>query len=423
MRRLQSLTISCVFLLAGSVAFAADFPPVSDLPVQAELPDPLVMFDGSRVTTKEQWEQKRRPELQALFQHYMYGYLPAATEVQSKVVAEKKDLFGGKASWKSVTLTYGPQGTPPLSLLVVTPNRTEGTPPVFVGINFCGNHTVLSDPAVPMTKAWYRGACPGCEDNVPTEQGRGGQKDVWNAEMIIDRGYALATFYYGDVDPDKSTNDFTDGVHPHFFKPDQTEPGRHDWGAISAWAYGIHRAIDYLETDDTLDTQRLALVGHSRLGKTTLLAGALDERIKVVIPHQAGCGGTAPNRFNVGESVQRINTSFPHWFSDTFPDFNKQVERLPFDQHCLAALCAPRAVLYSNAQEDQWADPNGQFNMLKAADPVYQFLGVDGLQPGAKPEMGKLIDSRLGYYIRPGKHSMNADDWKVFLDFADKHLE
>lgn len=423
MRSLLSLTVFCTYLLVVSATLAADFPPVSELPVQPNLPDPLVMFDGSRVTTKQQWEEKRRPELKALFQHYMYGYLPAPTPVKATKTASNNRLFEGKAAWKSMTLHYGPVGTPPLELLLITPKKQGSPPPVFVGINFCGNHTVLDDPAIPLTKSWYRGRCPGCEDNVATEQGRGGQVDAWNVEMIIDRGYALATFYYGDVDPDKSTNDFTDGIQPHFFNKGQTEPAKHDWGAISAWAYGVHRVIDYLETDKSVDTDRLALVGHSRLGKTTLLAGALDERIKVIIPHQAGCGGTAPNRFNVGESVERINTSFPHWFNDSFTEFNQQVERLPFDQHCLAALCAPRAVLYSNAQEDEWADPYGQFNMLKAADPVYQFLGVDGLEKGAKPEMGKLISSRLGFYIRAGKHSMSTEDWKVFLDFADHFLK
>ncbi|MFT5323864.1 MAG: hypothetical protein ACI8P0_001718 [Planctomycetaceae bacterium] len=420
---LSRLLVVSVVLLPAAVASGGDFPPVDKLPIHPELPDPLVMLDGSRVTTKQQWEEQRRPELKALFQHYMYGYLPSKTAVKATLTASNDDLFDGKASWKSFTLRYGPEGTPPLELLLIVPKTQKGLPPVFVGINFCGNHTVLADSKVPLTKSWYRGRCPGCEDEVATDAGRGGQLATWNAETIVDRGYALATFYYGDVDPDKQENDFTDGVHPHFFKDGQTEPGKHDWGAVSAWAYGIHRVIDFLDADQPVDTKRLALVGHSRLGKTALLAGALDERIKVVIPHQAGCGGTAPNRFNVGESVERINTSFPHWFNDTFPKFNKQVERLPFDQHCLAALCAPRAVLFSNAEEDQWADPNGQFNMLKAADPVYRFLGVDGLRPDSKPEMGKLIDSRLGYYIRPGKHSMNTDDWKVFLDFADRHLK
>ena len=421
--RLSRLLVVSVVLLPAAVASGADFPPVGKLPVNPELPDPLVMLDGRRVTTKQQWEQQRRPELKALFQHYMYGYLPLKTAVKATLTASNDDLFGGKASWKSFTLQYGSEGTPPLELLLIVPKTQKGVPPVFVGINFCGNHSVLADPKVPLETSWYWGGCPGCKDNVALEESRGGQVGNWNAETIVDRGYALATFYYGDVDPDKRDNDFTDGVHPYFFKDGQTEPGKYDWGAVAAWAYGVHRVIDFLEANQSVDTNRVALVGHSRLGKATLFAGAMDERIKVVIPHQAGCGGTAPNRFNVGESVERINTSFPHWFNDTFPEFNKQVERLPFDQHCLAALCAPRAVLFSNAEQDQWADPNGQFNMLKAADPVYRFLGVDGLRPDSKPEMGKLIDSRLGYYIRPGEHSMNADDWKVFLDFADRYLE
>lgn len=422
MSRLSFLATS-VLLFCVAVASGDDFPPVDQLPINPELPDPLVMMDGRRITSKQQWEEERRPELKALFQHYMYGYLPAPTSVKSTLTASNDSLFNGKASWKSFSLSYGPEGTPPLELLLILPRTQKGVPPVFVGINVCGNHTVIADADVPVTKSWCRrGRCPGCEDHIATEAGRGGDADVWNAEMVIDRGYALATFYYGDVDPDKRENDFSDGVHPHFFKNGQTKPDKHDWGAIAAWAYGVHRVIDFLESNESIDSSRLALVGHSRLGKTSLLASALDERIKVVIPHQAGCGGTAPNRFNVGESVERINTSFPHWFSDTFPDFNKQVDRLPFDQHCLAALCAPRAVLFSNAEQDQWADPNGQFNMLKAADPVYRFLGIDGLAKDAKPEMGKLIDSRLGYFIRPGKHSMSAEDWKVFLDFADRHL-
>ncbi len=240
--------------------------------------------------------------------------------------------------------------------------------------------------------------------------------------MIVDRGYGIAMFYYGDVDPDKRGGDFTDGVHPHFFKPGQTKPGKHDWGAIASWAYGVHRVVDVMQVDRDIDNSRIAVVGHSRLGKTALLAAALDERIALAIPHQAGCGGTAPSRGTVGESVERINTVFPHWFNDTFPEFNKQVDRLPFDQHCLVALCAPRPVLFSNAQEDQWANPNGQFDVLAAAGPVYEFLGVEGLKAKSVPPEGKLVDSRLGYYIRAGRHSMTTGDWKIFLDFADRHF-
>jgi cephalosporin-C deacetylase-like acetyl esterase len=180
--------------------------------------------------------------------------------------------------------------------------------------------------------------------------------------------------------------------------------------------------VDYLERERRVDRKRIAAVGHSRNGKTALLAAALDERIALAIPHQAGCGGTAPNRGKIGESVKRINDAFPHWFNAEFKKFNEEPERTPFDQHCLVALCAPRPVLFSNALEDQWANPNGQFEVLKAADPVYRFLKAGGLEATEMPALGHLIESRLGYYIRPGKHSMTAGDWEVFLKFADAQL-
>jgi hypothetical protein len=163
-------------------------------------------------------------------------------------------------------------------------------------------------------------------------------------------------------------------------------------------------------------------VGHSRLGKTALLAGAFDERIALVIPHQAGCGGSAPSRSKVGESVKAINKSFPHWFDGAFKQFNDEPARLPFDQNCLVALCAPRPVLLSNAVEDTWANPAGQFQILQAADPVYRLLGVDGLDAKQMPELGKLVDSRLGFFMRAGKHSMTREDWRIFIAFADHHL-
>ena len=153
-----------------------------------------------------------------------------------------------------------------------------------------------------------------------------------------------------------------------------------------------------------------------------LVAAAFDERIALAIPHQAGCGGTAPSRGKIGESVQRINSSFPHWFNDRFKRFGDQPERLPFDQHELVALVAPRPVLFTNAVDDQWANPSGQFDVLKAASPVYKFLGLKGLQADRMPETGTLLHGDLGYWIRPGKHSMTPDDWTVFLDFTDRHF-
>src|SRR5206468_4123017 len=185
---------------------------------------------------------------------------------------------------------------------------------------------------------------------------------------------------------------------------------------IALWAWGIHRAVDYLVQNPDLDKHRIAVVGHSRLGKTALVAAAFDERIALAIPLQAGCGGSAPSRGKVGESVKQINDRFPHWFNAAFKTFNDRPERLPFDQNGLVALVAPRAVLFSNATEDTWANPEGQFAVLKAAAPVYRLLGAGGLETDHMPETGKLSAGTLGYAIRPGKHSMTREDWAFFLD-------
>src|SRR5205807_1091545 len=258
---------------------------------------------------------------------------------------------------------------------LVVANERKGPAPVFVGITFCGNHAIVKDPGIRLPTVWmYNG--PGVKNSRATDAGRGKQIDVWALEQSIDRGYAVATFYNGDIDPDQS--EVRGGIQPYLRKKSQ-EPGPHDWGTIALWAWGIQRAVDYLVTSKELDKTRIAVVGHSRLGKTALLAAALDERIALAVPLQAGCGGTAPSRGKVGESVKQINDRFPHWFDGAFKEFNTQPDRLPFDQHCLVALVAPRPVLFANAVEDAWANPEGQFEVLKAADPVYRFQGVEGL--------------------------------------------
>jgi len=395
-------------------------PPADDLPPRWELPDPLVTFDGRRVRNAAQWERERKPELRRLFQHYMYGFLPPPPgNTRGTVVRENPRALGGKATLREVTVRFGPEAAPPIHLLLLLPNDRPKPVPVFLGLAFCGNHAVTDEPGVRVPDGWMYPRQPGVVSNRATEAGRGGQKDVWNPELILARGYGLATFYNGDVDPDLP--DFSDGIHPHY-RTAGTPFGRQEWGTIAAWAWGMHRAVDYLVTVPEVDGRRIAAVGHSRNGKAALVAAAFDERIALAIPNQAGCGGTAPSRGKVGESVTRINTSFPHWFCDEFPTFNDRPERLPFDQHSLVALVAPRPVLFTNAIEDSWANPFGQFEVLKAASPVYRLLGGEGLGSDTPPEMGRLLDSRLGYFIRPGVHSMTRRDWEVYLDFADRHL-
>jgi hypothetical protein len=288
-------------------------------------------------------------------------------------------------------------------------------------MNFCGNHAVTVDPRVPLSHSWLGDGCKGCVNHAATEASRAGQATNWPLEEIVRRGYALATFYSGDIDSDRG--DVSDGLYAWLAKGDPAKKTAADRGTLAAWAWGFERCVDYLVNDAEIDRHRIAALGHSRNGKTALLAAAYDERIAMAFPHQAGCGGSAPSRGKVGESVKAINDHFPHWFNAEFKKFNEAPDRLPFDQNCLVAMCAPRPVLFSAAEGDQWANPAGQFEVLRAADPVYRFLGSQGLAAKEMPSKGQLVSSPLGYYIREGKHSMTADDWRVFMDFADHYLK
>jgi hypothetical protein len=402
---------------AGSLAIGmramAGFADVSTLPSNPNPPDPLVMLDGQPVATRQQWLERRRPELKALFQHYMYGTLPPAARVHGIVTYADPGFFNGNATLKLVRLKYGPAGTPETQLMMVIPNHRAGPAPIFLGMNFTGNHTLVTDTHVPLPVSWMAKG-PHVVNNRAVESGRGTLTNVWDLGQCIARGYAVATFYYGDVQPDdpNEAGGVRQSVH--------LRHGGDDWGAIAAWAWGLQRAVDYVAKENDIDRKHIALVGHSRLGKAAMLAGAFDERVAMVIALQAGCGGTAPSRGTVGESVKQINTVFPHWFCGEFKKFNTQVDRLPFDQNCLMALCAPRPVLLGAAVEDTWANPAGAFEMLKDAGKVYRLLGAEGLSASTMPATSRLIDSTLGFFIRPGQHSMTPGDWRYFLDFADK---
>ena len=273
------------------------------------------MLNGERVTTPEQWVKQRRPELKALFQHYMYGVMPPAP-AHLKFAVERVDIhfFDGKATKKEVTISFdAATNAPRIHLLVVIPNAPPAKQlakkrrgfPVFVGLNPCGNHTLVMDTNVALSTAWMSRSCAKCVDHRATEASRGTQVDVWALEQSIDRGYAVATFYCGDIEPDVANA--PDGLRAWVNRA----AAGNDCSTIEAWAWGISRAVDYLVTDKDIDAQRIAVTGHSRLGKAATLAAAFDERIALAVPLQAGCGGTAPSRGKIGESVKAINESFP----------------------------------------------------------------------------------------------------------------
>jgi hypothetical protein len=423
--RLLRVLTAATTLLTMHVASAAWEVNYDESKVPAyTLPDLLVMQDGRRVDSAETWRNARRPEVLRLFEEFMYGKpLPAPPKLRFEVFDEADDALDGKAIRKQVRVRFVEgDDAPAMDMLIYLPKAAAKPVPLFVGLNFYGNHTIHADPAIRLSDKWMRSNEKfGVVNNRATEASRGVRAERWPVELILGRGYGLATIYYGDLAPD--TADLYDqAVIRLFYKLGQTEPEADQGRAISAWAWGLSRAMDYFETDSAIDHKRVAVMGHSRLGKTSLWAGAQDERFALTISNDSGCGGAALSRRRFGETLKIINTAFPHWFCTNFKQYSNNEDALPLDQHMLVALVAPRPVYVASAEEDRWADPRGEFLAAKGADPVYRLLGTDGMAADAMPPVEQPVTSRIGYHVRTGKHDVTEYDWQRYMDFADKHL-
>lgn len=385
-----------------------------------ELPNPLICSDGTAVSNAETWLQKRRPELLALFAECVFGTMPGPLPNTRFAITEEGTALAGKAIRRQVSVYFSGEDEPRMDLLIYLPHSANGRVPLFLGLNFSGNHTVHTDPAIHLSTRWMREG-KGIVDHRATQDARGGAQSRWALEEIIARGYGLATAYCGDLDPDYDDG-YQNGIHPLFYKPGQHQPADDEWGAIGAWAWGLSRCMDYFETDDAIDSQRVAVMGHSRLGKTALWAGACDERFALVISNESGCGGAALSRRRYGETIERINNTFPHWFCNNFRRYNGDEDALPIDQHQLVALAAPRPVYIASAVEDRWSDPHGEFLGALHADPVYRLLCNEGLPTATMPPLDQASIGRIGYHVRSGGHDVTDFDWQQYLRFADLHL-
>ncbi len=421
---------ACLLLLTAAALPVAQAQPKGFIYDEAKvppytLPAALQFDDGTPVATAVEWRERRRPEILRLFEQHVYGRSPGRPEKLSFVIREEdKQALNGLATRRQVEIRIGDTpGFHRLDLLIYLPNKRQGPVPAFLGLNFAGNHAIHTDPGILIPRSWMRNdPAQGITENRATEKTRGATRSRWAVESILARGYAVATMYNGDIDPDFDDG-FQNGVQPRFYKPGQTKPEPDEWGTVGAWAWGLSRALDYLSTDEDINARRVAVLGHSRLGKAALWAGAQDERFAIVISNNSGCGGAALSKRIFGETVGRINTAFPHWFCGNHKKYSDNEAALPVDQHMLVALIAPRAAYIASAQEDSWADPVGEHLAAVHADPVYKLLGVAGLPDKAFPALNKPVMGTLGYHIRTGKHDVIQYDWEQYLNFADQHYK
>ncbi len=404
------------------------------------LPELLQLQNGEKVTNLEQWEKQRRPEIMELFASEVYGRTPTdRIKVTYETITKNPNALRGKATAWQVRFTFSSENeTREAILLLYIPNKRKGKVPIFVGYNYNGNHSITHDITV-----LYPPTLHLVKELGSPEWERGNQTRRWPLEMIIDRGYAIATMCYHDIFPDNprmkgrsviplftvysanntAANEGTGLSSTGTTGHDSNQSASDEWQAIGAWAWGSSRIVDYLETREEIDSDKIAIMGHSRQGKAALWAGAQDERFKVVISNNSGCGGAALFRREFGETIDIINNAFPHWFCGNFKKYNKREPSLPVDQHQLIALIAPRKAYVASAEEDQWADPKGEFLAAYHAGPVYRLYGLSAIDSETMPELHAPIMGDIGYHIRAGKHDVTDYDWKQYLDFADKHFK
>lgn len=382
------------------------------------LPDVLIFPDGKEVNSTRQWNKKRRPQVVSLFEEFQFGKAPEAPDKLAFNVFDEGTLaLDGKAIRKQITV-YLTNDTSDhkMDILIYIPADAKKPVPLFFNLSFSPNATVADDPGIKADKMWGRAG-----ERIPVDRGRSfGRLDI---NRFLSQGIGFATVYYGDIEPDFPEG-IKYGIRGHYLKDGQDYPAPNEWGAISAWAWGLSRAMDYFEKDAQIDDEKVAVFGISRLGKTVLWAGALDLRFGMVIASCSGEGGAAISRRLYGETINHMThpTRFFYQFAGNWRNFKDDPSTSPVDAHMLVSLIAPRPLLLQTGDTDKWSDPKGEFLAAVAAEPVYNLFGKKGLETEEMPEAGVPVLNDLGYFMHSGGHGALPGDYDIFIQFMKKHF-
>lgn len=385
----------------------------------------LELKNGSEVDSKSCWFDQRRQELLDLLKTHEYGYSPQyPAKLRYNKVETDSEALDGKSIRKQIEISLHPdKEDSKMNLLIYLPKAAKKPVPLIIGLNFYGNQTIHQDPNIFLPTSWMRNNVKyGITNHKATEASRGVRNYRWPVEYVNSEQFGLATIYYGDICPDRDDG-LEIGINKLYRTSESQERQDDEWGAISAWAWALSRAMDYFEQDRDIDEKKIAVMGHSRLGKTSLWAGAQDERFSYIIASASGCGGAAISKRCFGETLKLINTRFPHWFCKNFRKFNAKEEELPIDQHMLIALSAPRPLYVSMADRDLWADPKGMYRAMQESDEVYKFLGKQGLPAGHTLDVGEKHHGTLGFHMRAGGHDVLKEDWVQYIKFIKMHMK
>lgn len=387
-----------------------------------KLPDLFHSISGKVISTFEEWNLERRHEILKLYEDYIFGSSPVNASVSFKKSGREKVNIKTGICAQLYNIFLNQSNTLLTQFVVFSPLNTKDPVPAFLGPNVLGNQSVTDLFSLPLSTSWvYPRPELGIDDSGhATLASIGAHSSRWPLEMIIKRGYAVVSFHYADLFPDKPDGR-SESIQPFF----EHSAISYSWGALATWAWGMIKVMDCLKYIETINEQKVIAIGHSRLGKASLWAGAQDKRFAAVIANESGEGGAAISRRKFGERVSDIVQHFPHWFNEEYRLFSNEEERMPVDSHFLISLLAPRAVYISSAEEDLWSDPKGEFSGLAEASKVWR-LGdcVTGSSLYSEmPSVEEPLSGILSYHIRSGGHGITDYDWGSFLDFSDKFIK